>query len=1067
MKKSLLILGVFSLSLFYTSLYAQDRIITGQVTATENDKPIPGVNVLLKGTTIGTVTDAEGEYSLSVPDQEGTIVFSFIGYLTQEVPIGNRSIINISMETDVKQLGEVVVTAIGIERQAKSLGYAVTNLDADDVQQKAEGDIIRTLTAKVPGVNIQGSSGAPGASTNIVIRGYSSILGNNQPLFVVDGIPFDNSSFVTQNELISGAPYSSRALDLDPNDIQSVSVLKGAAASALYGSRAANGVVLITTKSGRGLRDARKGLEVTFKSSYTIEEVAGIPEFQNRFGQGGTTGGGSGIFSNAFFGSWGPGLNDIDSVTDWMGNRVPFTTEPDNVKDFFETGYNLENSLSIEGGTDNSTFSLTASHLEIDGFIPNSELGRTNIKLGGNTRLSNGLTAGGSLSYINTTQQGPPTGGGGVVRSGFSTQLWYLPRSYDPYKYPYIDPVTNRDQHYRSGEDHPLFSAFENPFTADVNRIFATANLGYNLADWLNVSYKIGFDAYSQNNMQVFAPSSQFAETGNITTDNITYRAIESNLLLTASKQFNEDLGLKVILGHNISEQQGTRQLISGTGIIAFGIDDITNTTNVVTQQPLTGYPQYKSRLVGVFGDAQLSFRDYLFLGLTARNDWSSTLPNGDRGYFYPAATLGFVFTEGLNIESNLFNYGKVRAAIGRVGNDAPLYSTQQILYQVGNFGTVLGGLEFPFNGTPGLTTQVTLGNPELTPEFTTEYEFGAELEFFDSRLGLDVTYFNRTTTDQIFSVSRAPSSGFFAEILNAGEVNNQGWEVGLNLTPISVPNGFRWNMYGTFTHVRNEVVSLIEGVERIGVPRNGANFSTLGTFAVAGEPFGLIQGDAVAVDSLGNRLIDPTTGYWINDPDNTRILGDPNPDFILGLNNTFSYKGISLNVLFDWKQGGDLYSQTLASMRGRGVLASTAEGNVRQQSFVLPGVLGDVNNPGTPLLSEDGELMPNNIHIDANDYFWRTSTNAPAEFAIFDATVVRLREVSLSYQLPENLLSDIFLGSASISFIGRNLWFNAPNMPDGYDPETNGRGAGNGQGMEFAYVPNARRYGVSLQLTF
>ncbi len=1038
--------------------WAQDRTVTGKVTSLDDGQALPGVNVVLKGTAIGTVTDIDGNYRLSIPQAGGILVFSFVGLVSQELDVGARSVVDLQMTPDITQLSEVVVTAVGIEREKRALGYAVTNMEAGNIQQKAEGDVIRALTGKVPGVNIQGSNGAPGASTNIVIRGNSSILGSNQPLFVVDGIPFDNTSLRTQNTLISGAPYSSRALDIDPNDIASLSVLKGAAASALYGSRAANGVILITTKSGQG--GARKGLEVTFQSSYSIEEVAGIPEYQNRFGQGGTTGGGSGVYSPAFFGSWGPGDNDIGNVVDWQGNTVDFAIVPDNVEDFFETGSNLENSISITHGSENSNVALTATHLDTDGFIPNSELSRTNIKLGGNAKLSNGLYVGGSLSYIYTTQQGPPTGGGGVVSSGFSTQLWFMPRSYDPYLYPFIDE-NNQDSHYRSGEDHPLFSAFENPFTSRVSRVFANTSLGYDINDWLNVTYKIGFDNYTQNNKQVFAASSQFAPAGNITVDDSWFRSVESNFIITASKDITEDINIRALVGHNFNQREQDRQSFSGTGITVFGIDDLDNTQNVVPN----GGTYFKRRLVGLYTDVSLSYRDYLFLGFTARNDWSSTLPQGDNSFFYPAGTLGFVFTDALDLQSNVLSFGKLRFAYGKVGNDAPVYSTQERLYINPNFGTLLGNVTFPFNNTAGLTLSNTLGNPNLTPEFTTEFEVGTELNFFQGRLNLDVTYFNRETTDQIFSVPRPPSFGFTSETLNAGKVSNEGIEIGLDVTPVELSNGFKWNVFASYTQIENKVEELIEGVERIGV--GTSNFFTLGTYAVPGEPFGVIQGSSVARDDDGNRLINPSNGYWITNPDNTTIIGDPNPDFILGVTNTLSYKGFSLNFLIDWKQGGDLYSATLASMRGRGVLEETAVGDVRQQAFLLPGILGDVSNPGTPLLDGENNPIPNNIQIDANDYFWRTSSNAPAELSVYDATVIRLREVGLTYEFPESLLSNVFLGSASITLIGRNLWFNAPNIPDGYDPETNGRGSGNGQGMEFAYVPNARRYGVSVRLTF
>ncbi|MBT28567.1 MAG: SusC/RagA family TonB-linked outer membrane protein [Thalassobius sp.] len=1044
---------------------AQERTITGTVFSEEDKSPLPGVSILLKGTSQGTVTDVDGIYRISVPSGATTLVMSYVGYETAEVEIGNNSVIDYTLKSSNQVLSEVIVTAVGIERSKKALGYAVTEIKGKNLAQKAESDVIRSLTGKIPGVNIQGSNGSPGASTNINIRGISSLKGSNQPLFVVDGIPFDNSSIRTDNTLVSGAPYANRASDIDPNDIESVSVLKGAAAAALYGERAANGVILITTKSG--VSGSNKGLEVTLRSSYTIEKVAGIPELQNRFGQGGTTGGGSGIFSNAFFGSWGPSVNDLDSITDWQNNRVALRMYPDNIKDFFETGSNLENSISIRGGNEKANLVVTASNVYTQGMIPNSELVRTNIKVGGNAQLDNGLYIGGAVTYIDSDQQGAPTGGGGVVRSGFSTQLWYMPRSYDPYEYPYITE-NNEDNHYRSGEDHPLFSVYENPYTSRLNRVFANAHVGYDITDWLNVSYKIGMDAYNQTNKQVFAPSSQADNgIGSITQDEYYFRQIESNFLITAEKDINEDFHIRGTFGHNINQQESDREILKGTGIIVFGIDDIDNTQNVTQANNLIS-TYGKSRLVGVFGDISVDYRDYLFLGLTARNDWSSSLPPGNNSYFYPAATLGFIFTDAFNLQSKLLNYGKLRAAWGRVGRGAGIYGTQSRLYSSPNEGTFLGSVVFPFRGVPGLLTQGSLGNSNLKPEFTTEFEFGTELHFFNSRLTIDATYFDRTTTDLIFSVSRSPSSGFRSQVTNAGELTNKGIELGVNITPVKLTNSLQWDIFANFTKIDNKVTKLIDGLERLSlssVGSNSSNFTSIGSYAVPGEPYGVIQGTSVFRDDEGNMIVDPSTGYYRTNPDVTVNIGNPNPDFILGIGNTISFKGISLYALVDWKQGGDLLSNTLSEMRGRGVLASTAEGDVRQQSYLLPGVIGDVL--GNPILDENGEKIPNNIYIDANDYFWRTSSNAPSEFSIYDATVIRLREVSLGYTLPSSLLTNTFIGSATINLIGRNLWFNAPNMPDGFDPETSGQGSGNIQGVEYAYVPNAKRYGVSLQVTF
>ncbi len=1074
--KKILLLSFMLLFTVAFSAWAQDRTITGQV-LDNNGEGLPGVNVILKGTTTGTTSDIDGNYRLTVPEEGGILQFSFIGLKSQEIAIGARSVIDVTMTEDVETLSEVVVTAVGIAREKKALGYSIEKIGGDKVIQNSEPDALRGLQGKIAGVNITGSSGAPGSSTKILIRGNSSLLGNNQPLFIVDGIPYNNNDNSSFAGLTNGSSTGSRISDLDPNNIESINVLKGAAAAALYGTRAANGVIVITTKSG-GAKASRKGLEIEVRSSYAIEQIANLPEYQNKYGTGTN-------FNYAQAnGSWGapfPGTVPYETISEiphWYAGRdgwggiydnvmVPYQAYPNNVSDLFQNGSVLENSVTVTGGNDKSVLSMTATNTNNEGFVPNTSFERTSVSVGGRTQLENNFSVGANLQYSRSLQQAVISGVGGSGAnnpSAFARAL-YLGRNWDVHGQPYQNPTDLGSEFMvgRGQADNPLWSYENNGSTVNTDRILASLDLAYDVTDWFSLSYKIGINTYNQRNLTYLRKGSTGPRNqpgvGEITQDFTRFEEIESNLLGTFTYDINEDLNLRAIVGWNVNQRTSQRQAFQGQNMVDFYILDLDNTNNVV---PFGGNDT-KRRIYGVFGDVNLGFRDWAFLGITARNDWSSTLPVDGRSFFYPAVTLSTILTEALDIQSNVLNFLKLRASWAQVGADTRPYQLQAV-HEI-NPQTNAGVNNLPFKNIAGYSLSNTARDPNLKPEQTTEYEVGFESSFFNNKFGLDVTYYRKESDNQIAPVSLSGETGFTSLFTNFGLVSNEGVEITTKINPVSTSSGFSWNIIGTFTHNKNVVEELTVGVTEIVY----GSFFAGGIQNVhrPGQEYGLLKGSYDVRDDEGNLLIDPANGYLIPALD-LAIVGNPNPDFNVGITNTFSFKGISLNAVFDWRQGGDVYSNTVLSLQGRGVLKSTED---REMNHVIPGVYGD---PETlePVRNENGDKIANTTMIETNAlYFGQTfAINASDEWSVWDGTTYRLREATLSYSFPQALMDKTPFGSASISFTGRNLWYLAPNFPDGtnYDPEINQFGSNsNQQGIEWSLTPSAKRYGVNLRFTF
>lgn len=1079
--KRILLLCIVLLSGFYTPVLAQERTITGTVTSAADGTSIPGVSVVLKGTTTGTVTNVDGDYRLSVPGEGGILQFSFVGLVSQEVEIGARSVIDVVMSSDVRQLTEVVVTAQGVTREKKALGYSIENIEGEQVRQVSEPDPLRALQGKVAGVNIIATSGSPGSSTRITIRGNSSLLNNNQPLFVVDGIPYNND-FITSSGantntggLTGGGPVSSRIADLDPNNIASITVLKGGAAAALYGSRAANGVILITTKTGAG-RKSKKGLEIVVNSSYAIEKISNIPDYQNIYGTGTNFG-----YAQAN-GSWGAPFAgtrpyaSVDSILHWYSGRpgmeefngvmVPYRAYPDNVKDFFETGSVLDNSITISGGNPESNFTAVLSQTQHNGFVPLSEYKRHAISVGGRSQLENGLFVGGNIQVTRSVQHGPISGVGdlgGSNPSAFARTL-LLGRNWDLHNQPYQNPVDNGSEFMvgRGTANNPYWSVENTGVTGDVDRYVASINLGYDILDWLNVSYRVGINTYNMLQTEFQRPNGTGSPVGIYTEINARNTEINSDLLFTVNTNINEDFSLRFLFGHNVNQRTRDLQLVNGSEYVIFHIDDLDNMNSIGPG----GGSYSRKRIIGLFGDISLGYRDYAFLTFTGRNDWSSTLPWGGKSFFYPAATASVILSDILEIESGLVDLIKLRGGWSQVGNDTDPYLLSNVFLINNSEGDLTSSStsQKPVNGVAMATLGDVATDPNLKPETTTEIEVGVDLGLLQNRVIINATYYKQNSTDQIAQVSLPDGSGFASLLTNFGEVQNEGLELGVDLTPVRLNNGFTWNIYAAFTHNKNTIVELREGVEEI---TYGSGFAgSVSPVHRPGLEYGMLLGSVSARDDEGNLLIDPSNGQHIPaiEPE---IIGNPNPDFLLGITNTFSYKGISLRAVFDWKEGGDLFSDQVGSMLGRGVLEHQGD---RETMVLIPGVYGDPNTL-EPIRNDNGEKIPNQTMIEVNDlYFGQTyASNGADEWQVWDATTYRLREVSLSYSLPQSLIENTPFGAVEVGLMGRNLWYWAPHFPEdsNYDPETNQFGARNIQGIEYTSTPSAKRYAVNLRVSF
>jgi len=1057
--------------------FAQEKTISGTV-SDNTGLPLPGVNIVVKGTTNGTQSDFDGNYSIQTAVGQ-TLVFSYVGFKTSEQRVGAANSINVQMEEDAAVLDEVVVTGYGIARERKTLGYAVSTIEAEAVENKPESDVVRTLNGKVAGVQVTGTGGATGSGTNFVIRSKSSINGDNQPLFVVDGVPFDSGTNNVTNFAGGNSITSSRFLDLDPNNVESIQVLKGLSAAVLYGQQGRNGVVLITTKNG-SKKDANKKFEITFSQQVYATEISNLPDYQNDYGQGSNNAPNPG-----FVGNWGARFDmglmiahpyaSLGAIfPQYDGLEIPYEAAPNNVSEFFKTGLGHATSVNIAGspGDGGSKYNVNFGYTTEDGYIPNNGLTRYNIGMGGTTKLSNKFSVTATANYSNLRVNTPPIAANNAVGSvSLFTRLLFIPRNVDLGNLPFEDPSTGASVYYRGDQNNPYWLLNYAGTEQKNSRFFGQLTTSYEISDNILATYRFGLDTYAETQEFRLAKGDVVNISGVYRTANISNFIYDHNFNVSFSNiNLAEEFDLSTVVGFNARRDTFDRSGILSTGQVVFNFWNHNN----FTAYDDGGLDYYQERnILGAYAEATFEYDNFLFLVLSGRNDWGSTLESENRSLFYPGASLSFIPTSLDGVSTNgALNFLKFRAAYGTSAAFPSPYNTRGALAQAsGTFvppsGTVITTASNPSNRL----------NRDLQPELQREFEVGAEADLFNRRLSLDLTLYKRFIDDQIVPGRPLnPSTGFNTIADNIASSEIQGIEVGLDVTPLRTKD-FSWDIKNNFTAYENEVTDLGD-LEDFPF----AGFIGLGNYAAEGEPLGVIKGNyATAYDPSnvtaenplglgveGTLLINPDTGKIIDSDDlglAIETVGDPNPDWNLTSINTFTYKGLSLSAQIEYQHGGDIFSQTATQYYRRGV--TTVNVDNREGTYVIPGVLANPNT-GELLLDGSGNPIENQIQIGANDVYFINLVD-PVGQGIYDASHLRLRDVSLTYSLSEKMLEKTPFGNVTFSLSGQNLYIRTFNIPQAFniDPEALSTGVGNGQGLEFQTGPSNKRYSFSVKATF
>lgn len=1032
---------------------AQVRQLSGKVTATEDGLGLAGASIIYKGTYVGTNADADGNFSFSVPG-DGVLVISYVGFLIKEMPIGNQSKFDIKLDADTRQLAEVVVTAFGIEREKKALGYTVQEVKGSALTESRSTNVANALSGKIAGVRVQ-SNGGPGSGSTIQIRGSSSVSGNNQPLIVIDGVPMEQTANKTWGGGIS---------EINPDNIKEMSVLKGPNAAALYGSRAANGVILITTKNGQGT----KGLGVDINSNISFERPWIKPNFQNTYG------GGNGYrtwYNDGWSGnitdpaeiaqyravydaryplagsegtdeSWGAPMDGRLVRQWWTGDDVaPLTPQPNNWEEYWNTGRTTTNSIALNGGNDKGYFRLGLSRVDQTGIMYYNDFHRNNFRINSGYNLTKNLSITLSGEYIKSGSDNKSYGSGQEFIWSHRHVSWAQLRDYESYM----------DVHNQRGNDtdppnwqhtfftNPYFSQKKLPQSNEKDRLLGNIALNYKILPSLSLMIRSGTDFWSDTRINVsnFLRVRNGVRTpGRYSEEVLRSQETNSDFMLTYNKSITPDFGLNVQVG-GIKRTNYYKRNYFYVGEMV--VDGLYNAGNSVPSQNTIESEIRKSETQSLFGTANFSWKDGLFLDLTARNDWSSTLPANARSYFYPSASLSAVLTELFDVKSNVFTFGKVRASYAQVGNDATPYQLAQTYLASGSWN----------GAVPKFSENIQIANSGLKPEITTGLELGADLRFLKGKIGLDVTYYSQTTKDQILGVEISKASGYNTRILNAGKITNKGVEISISGTPVKLPGGFSWDVSLNWARNRNKVVELAEGLTTYTL----ATQRGMSSEARVGQPYGTFYG--VGFTKYNGQVVYGANGLPLTAAG--QKLGNIQPDWIGGMLNTLNYKGWSVSALVDVRMGGIIYDEGTGTARWTGQYAETALG--REEGVIGQGV--------REVTAADGSksYVANDIIVTANQLYGYSNPRNYHESAIFDASYVKLREVSLGYTFAPSLLKKVKIQSAKISLVGRNVWMIFKNTPH-IDPEIDAKG-GNQQGFGYGELPSSRSIGANLSLSF
>lgn len=1072
MKKLSLLL--FASLCFVGTMLAQ-QTVSGTLTD-QGGEALIGANVIVKGTSTGTVTDFDGSYSLTVPDGNNTLVFSYAGFTTQEVDIDGQSVINVVLSEGL-ELDEIVVTGLGIEKEKKALGYGVATIGKRAITARQETDVARMLRGQATGVDITQTSGLAGSGTNIIIRGFSTITGSNQPLFIVDGVPFNTDTNTAQGFNSGGASASSRFLDLDPNTIEDISILKGLSATVLYGEAGRNGVVLVTTKNGKGGADVNKGMEVSVTQGVFQSEIANLPTYQDTYGNGFNAGFGW------FFSNWGAAFSDLRPSSygsDYRGEKdgkvlithpydqaqflddfpeyagAEYLHQPyQSVENFFQRGTSSNTSVSVQSKlANNSSISATYSYLTEEGFTPRKDdrndnarsnyLDKHNFGLGAQTTLSNGIRMKGSFNFVNTERETPITGTSfGGDGNGLFAALLFTPRSIDLMGLPYQSPIDGSNVYYRRGGQiqNPRWVLNNSAEQENIQRFFSTLEASYDISDNITFLYRLGIDRYNQTNRRYINRGGTQVPDGEMGTFHVANSISDQLFNALYNFELSPTLTIDGVVGFNI---RSTGNQASGSFSSNQFVYGFINHGNFIDHNSFSR--EIYENTLGAFGTATLGYNSYLYVTLQARNDWTSTLEPGNNSVFYPSASLSFVPTDAFAALQNnsILNYLKFRMGYGTSAGYPDPYSTRDVLSSNTNVFVAPNGRVLNTNSVSNF-----LGNRNLTHELFVEYEGGVEARFLKNRIGLDLSLYQKTSQDLIINLPLDPATGYTNTTVNAAEVENRGIELGIDITPVVVGD-FSWDLTLNYTKNISLVNSIYEGIDQVFVAGNPfGSGSPLGNYAIPGEPFGVIVGQQFSKNEEGKIFVNGQGGYVAG---GFGVIADPNPEFTANWINNFSFKGMSFGFQWQYIQGGQLYSSTVGALLARG---NTVDSDFdRNVPIVLPNA---VNADGTP----------NDKQVYVGDEAFNTFFTD--EGAILDGTVLRLRQMSFGYNVPAKLVDKTPFGRLGLTLSGENLWFNAPNIPKGmnFDPEIVSTGVGNGRGLDFRTAPTARKFGVTLNATF
>jgi len=1039
-----------------STVVAQNTKVAGSVISADDGLPVIGASIVVKGTMVGTVTDYDGNFTLEVPSNGKVLIVSYVGMLTQEVPVSPN--VRVVLKSDTQNLDEVVVTAMGISKEKKALGYAVQDVKGEKLTQAANSNLAGALQGKVSGLDIKPSSGMPGASSQITIRGARSFSGDNTPLYVIDGMPVtstpDVDTDLQNNGSVSGADFANRAVDIDPNDIESINILKGQAASALYGIRASNGVIVITTKSGKGLAKGKP--QISFSSNLSFDVIGRLPEFQKTYAQGA-----SGKYSPTNSLSWGPKITDLPNDPTYGGNTSnaytkeygnhegmyyqpqraaagldPWTTPQayDNAKDFFDTGVTWSNSINVAQALDKSSYSVSLGNTHQDGIIPSTGMDRYNVKVSAETKLHDNWTTGFIGNYITTAIDKAVTSGNGLLRTVYSA-----PPSYDLAGIPsHIagDPYTQNS--FRGAFDQAYWAMDNNKFTENTNRFFGNAYANYKTKfgttdHTLNVRYMFGVDSYTTDYVDSYGYGSNTGggkgQIENYGWTNATYNSL---LTINYDWNINDDWGLNVVAGNEVIQSNRGKYYEYGTGYNFPGWNHIDNAT---TQS--TSSEHWKKRTVGFFGNVSASYKNMLYLTVTGRQDYVSSMPRGNRAFFYPSVSAGFILTELDALKNDVVNHAKIRASYAEVGQAGDF---RENFYSVPTYGGGFYSLTpilYPINGSNGYTPYYKIYDPNLKPQNTRSYELGTDLSFFDNLVTLNYTFSRQNVKDQIFDVPLASSTGAGKLVTNGGKLHTNVHEITLSFNPIRTRD-INWDFGFNWTKIDNYVDELAPGVENISL----GGYVTPQVRAAAGEKYPVIYGVGYKRDANGNRLVDedglPIAGE-------AQVIGKVSPDFIMGFNTTLRLWDCTISAVLDWKQGGQMYSRTsgLADYYGVSKRTENREGTIIFDGYKEDGTKNDIGITGANAQQEYYSIL-NNID----------------ESSIYDNSFIKLREVAVSYPVFKSNWMQV-----TLNVFARNvlIWAQVPDL----DPEAS-QGNNNMSGAFEDYsMPQTASYGFGVNVKF